>query len=177
MRKVLLQLGVIATTIAALFTAMVSSAAAVPTGHSAAQETSSYCGESYAWYGRGGWTYVKVTPCLVVDRWAKTAYVRVWTDVSTYKTGSGIWYSASSDYPAIWKARGSVYNTSWSQDWSIPSHQQPSRGGSAASDTFTLPACGAYTLSLKFHQLGPKWVGTEYEIDPDMRYPQVVVPC
>lgn len=162
---------------AAITTFLLQGAPASATAASEPPVAGTYCTPWEGHYGAKNWTYADARVCLVVDA-SQKAHVRGETDTNTYYWG-GAWYNASSNYPANWRATGTVSNSKGkvlSYDTYLVS--QTSRAGSKDDmiNVGTLSECGEYTVSMRFFQNGAYWTDSP-SIDSGERTYQIAVPC
>ncbi|GAA3825860.1 hypothetical protein ACFS5L_29460 [Streptomyces phyllanthi] len=155
-----------------------SIAAGTP-GSAAAQPLAAgtYCTPWEGHYGAQGWTYADARVCLVVTA-AQKVTLRAETDRNTYYWG-GAWYNASSNWPASWRADGTVTNAKgYRLTYDIVTLSQKSRSGSTddVAGGAAMAECGTYSVTVRFRQHGPYWTDSA-DIDSGTRTHQVDVPC
>ncbi|MFI8928246.1 hypothetical protein ACIG3E_11300 [Streptomyces sp. NPDC053474] len=159
-----------------------------------------YCSATVPYYSPDGYIYAEVQMCLTFKTGLATV-VNVHTNKVTYKWG-GVWYSASSTYPAaisvfyatIYDANGAgipspiasyslgrtinqpgsvgVSQTTRNAVWNTPARA----GSPDLGDPVEITTCGKLETDYYYIQTGPYW-GPDTKIAEKSNFLPLTVPC
>ncbi|MFI9311597.1 hypothetical protein [Streptomyces triculaminicus] len=165
----------LAVAVLALSASLLHSPAAAAEHRAAAAPTGDYCSSAEEFYGGGQYTYARVQVCL---RFGSSNQVIVNNNQTQYLWG-GSWYYADNNYPARWNATGSVSKSGQSGNYATPNPvtQGSANGWASGGSPAVLNGCGSYSVTMTFHQNGPYWTDSSYDINSGQRSYTISVPC